>query len=188
MEPPAEEINWDYVEEDKVDLLNRDFSIQGLGVMAFTIGASLLFTWLATGKRLRPLEKLTDTMNTIDQGRLDERLPIPNGTSEVQRLTESFMISACRFPVRRCLFWEAVRCFIGRSTMWWIPLGLRKSGNRFGFSHHEKSFGGISGRGGHTKQCRHRHQGVFKIYIEVETALCLGLCFKEKRAGLKTVW
>ncbi len=90
MEPPAEEINWDYVEEDKVDLLNRDFSIQGLGVMAFTIGASLLFTWLAAGRLLRPLEKLTDTMNTIDQGRLDERLPIPNGTSEVQRLTESY--------------------------------------------------------------------------------------------------
>lgn len=78
------------VEPDRVAALNLGFSIQGLCVMAMTIVAALAFTWWSTGRLLRPLEKFTESMKTIDEGHLSQPLPDSGGTAEVRQLAESF--------------------------------------------------------------------------------------------------
>lgn len=81
-----------YVEADKVELSDviHNFSVQGLAVMLITVAASLVFTWWAAGRLVRPLERLTEMIRTIHDGNLGQAADIPNGTREVYQLSESF--------------------------------------------------------------------------------------------------
>lgn len=80
------------IKEDKVTLMDtmRSFSVQGIFVMAGVLVVSLLFIYWLTGKMLRPLHTLTDTICRIDEENLNERLEGYEGSREVRQLTKSF--------------------------------------------------------------------------------------------------
>lgn len=84
------EVDATLYEPDTVENLTYSFSLQGLGVMLLTIGASLGFTWWATGRLLRPLENLTASIRAIDQAKLSQPLKISGDSREVSQLTDSF--------------------------------------------------------------------------------------------------
>lgn len=75
---------------DTPEDLSRGFLVRGLGVMAGAIIGSILFTWWVTGLLLRPLENLTESIKSIDHGKLNQPLPEPEGAAEVRQLTKSF--------------------------------------------------------------------------------------------------
>lgn len=59
-------------------------------VMACLIVFGSALTYVFATKTLKPLEKLTDTVNNININNLDEKIPIPGTGDEVDRLTKSF--------------------------------------------------------------------------------------------------
>lgn len=80
------------IEEDKVTFADMmiSFSVQGLVVMFVTIAASLLIVYWITGKMLRPLYRLTDSIRIIDEKHLHKRLEKVPSTEEIDQLTRSF--------------------------------------------------------------------------------------------------
>ena len=80
------------IEADSVTVTDimRSFSTQGLEVMALTAAVSLLFTWWATGRLVKPLERLTEQLRTIDEKKLDQPVEVKKGTKEIFQLSESF--------------------------------------------------------------------------------------------------
>lgn len=96
----AEEIKKDAVADESLENakpdtvtitdIMRSFSTQGLEVMALTVAVSLLFTWWITGRLVRPLEELTEQIQTIDDGKLDQPVEIKKGTKEIFQLSENF--------------------------------------------------------------------------------------------------
>lgn len=89
---PEEELDPSMVKEDKVTFADMmaSFSIQGIVVMLITIVVSLLFTYWITGKMLRPLYRLTDSIRIIDEKHLHKRLEEVESTEEIGQLTRSF--------------------------------------------------------------------------------------------------
>lgn len=89
---PEEELDPLMVKEDKVTFADMmaSFSIQGIVVMLITIVVSLLFTYWITGKMLRPLYRLTDSIRIIDEKHLHKRLEEVESTEEIGQLTRSF--------------------------------------------------------------------------------------------------
>ena len=89
---PEEEFDPSMVTEDKVTFADMmaSFSIQGIVVMLITIAVSLLFTYWITGKMLRPLYRLTDSIRIIDEKHLHKRLEEVESTEEIGQLTRSF--------------------------------------------------------------------------------------------------
>lgn len=91
--PSMEELmNSGTMEEDTVTFADimKSFSTQGIEVMLLIVFASLIFTWWAAGKLLRPLESLTSKIRTIDEEKLSQPVAIAEGTREVQQLSETF--------------------------------------------------------------------------------------------------
>lgn len=80
------------VEEDEVTFTDMmaSFSIQGIVVMLITIAVSLMFTYWITGKMLKPLYRLTDSIRIIDEKHLHKRLEEVHSTEEIDQLTRSF--------------------------------------------------------------------------------------------------
>ncbi|MCR1841608.1 sensor histidine kinase [Murimonas intestini] len=80
------------IEEDKVTFADMmiSFSVQGLVVMFVTIAVSLLIVYWITGKMLRPLYRLTDSIRIIDEKHLHKRLEKVPSTEEIDQLTRSF--------------------------------------------------------------------------------------------------
>lgn len=61
-----------------------------IGTMACLIVFGAALTYVFAAKTLKPLEKLTETVNNINIHNLDEKIPLPGTGDEVDRLTESF--------------------------------------------------------------------------------------------------
>lgn len=82
----------DVVQEDKVTFIDvmRDFSQQGLFVMALAIITSLALVYWLTGKKMNPLRRLTADIHAIDEENLNRSLKSYNGSAEVEQLTASF--------------------------------------------------------------------------------------------------
>lgn len=68
----------------------RQFSIQSVAVMLAAVLCSVALTYWLTGRLLRPLTGLTDSIRHIDQGKLHQRVKLPQAAGEVRALTESF--------------------------------------------------------------------------------------------------
>ncbi len=68
----------------------RQFSIQSVAVMLAAVLCSVALTYWLTGRLLRPLTSLTDSIRHIDQGKLHQRVELPQAAGEVRELTESF--------------------------------------------------------------------------------------------------
>lgn len=71
-------------------LVTKQFSRQILGVMALILFFSLILTYYVTGRVLRPLTELTQSIQDINQENLHERVVLPKATGEVRQLTQSF--------------------------------------------------------------------------------------------------
>lgn len=69
---------------------SRQFSIQSVIVMAGVILVSVTLTYWLTGRLLAPLKNLTKSISAIDQGKLHQRVVLPQAEGEVLQLTESF--------------------------------------------------------------------------------------------------
>ena len=54
------------------------------------IVAGSLFTWVLTGKTLRPLRKFADRIREINENSLNEQVVLPRNSSEVSKLMDSF--------------------------------------------------------------------------------------------------
>lgn len=104
----ANDIDPDTMMEDEVTFADRlkAFSIQGVLVMLGAIGVSLVFIYWITGKMMRPLYRLTDSICRINEENLHQRLEGSAPTEEVSQLTESFNSMMDRleksFQVQRC--------------------------------------------------------------------------------------
>lgn len=68
----------------------RQFSTQSIAVMLAAVLCSVALTYWLTGRLLRPLTGLTGSIRAIDQGKLHQRVELPQATGEVRELTESF--------------------------------------------------------------------------------------------------
>ena len=66
------------------------FTVQGIIAMLLIICLSVLFTYLAAGRLLRPLTKLTSSIEELGEHNLHQRVELSNATGEVIRLTNSF--------------------------------------------------------------------------------------------------
>lgn len=71
-------------------IATHQFSVQSIVVMLAMVLASVILTYFLTRRLLRPLTSLTDSIQHIDQGKLHERVELPQAAGEVQELTESF--------------------------------------------------------------------------------------------------
>ncbi len=69
---------------------SRQFSIQGVAVMAAAILISVLVTYWIAGRLLRPLTALISSIQNVSQERLDKRVELPEATGEVRQLTDSY--------------------------------------------------------------------------------------------------
>ncbi|MFS0783452.1 ATP-binding protein [Bacillus sp. 1P06AnD] len=78
------------VPNDPYSSTTKEFSAQGIIVMFLTIGISLLFTYWVTGRMLRPLTNLTNSIREIDENSLNQRAQVPKSEDEVFLLTKSF--------------------------------------------------------------------------------------------------
>lgn len=86
------QIDEDQVMEDEVTLTDRlrSFSVQGIAVMLGVILAAAAFTYWITGKMLKPLYELTDSIKYMDESRLNRQVQIKAPTEEVYQLTVSY--------------------------------------------------------------------------------------------------
>lgn len=86
------QINEEQMMEDEVTLADRlrSFSIQGIVVMLGVILAAVAFTYWITGKMMRPLYELTDSIRYMDESRLSRQVQIKAPTEEVYQLTVSY--------------------------------------------------------------------------------------------------
>ncbi len=69
---------------------SQRFSTQSVIVMAFLVILSVICTYWATGRILRPLSKLTESVQGIDDLHLDHRVATKGADGEVLALTDSF--------------------------------------------------------------------------------------------------
>ncbi len=65
-----------------VDAL-RDILLILIPLLALGVGA---MTWFVTGRAFRPVEAITEQVERITDGRLDERIPVPDSRDEVAHL------------------------------------------------------------------------------------------------------
>lgn len=78
---------------DKVSpyaIATRQFSMQSVLAMMAAVLCSVALTYWLTGRLLRPLTGLTDSIRAIDQGQLHQRVELPQASGEVRELTASF--------------------------------------------------------------------------------------------------
>lgn len=68
----------------------QKFSFQSLLVMVVMIVLALEVTYWATGRMLRPLKTLTDSVKLVDGQNLDERMPLDKTGGEVLVLAEAY--------------------------------------------------------------------------------------------------
>lgn len=69
---------------------SQKFSAQSLAAMALIVALALVGTYWATGRVLRPLKKLTQSVRAVDDRHLDQRVAVEQARGEVLALTESF--------------------------------------------------------------------------------------------------
>ncbi|MCQ5129098.1 HAMP domain-containing histidine kinase [Butyricicoccus faecihominis] len=69
---------------------SQKFSAQSLAAMALIVALALAGTYWATGRVLRPLKKLTQSVRAVDDRHLDRRVAVEQARGEVLALTESF--------------------------------------------------------------------------------------------------
>lgn len=86
--PPEEMITKD--SDSLYSTASRQFSIQSVIVMAGVILISVALTYWLTGRLLAPLKNLTKSIGVIDQGKLHQRVVLPQAAGEVMQLTDSF--------------------------------------------------------------------------------------------------
>lgn len=69
---------------------SQKFSAQSLAVMALLVVLGVGCTYMVTGRILRPLRKLTQSVQVVDDLHLDQRVATEGARGEVLALTESF--------------------------------------------------------------------------------------------------
>ena len=69
---------------------SQKFSSQSILAMAVIVLAALAGTYLATGRMLRPLRDLTQSVQAVDDQNLDKRVELTAAKGEVQVLNEAF--------------------------------------------------------------------------------------------------
>ncbi|MFS0780132.1 sensor histidine kinase [Bacillus sp. 1P06AnD] len=79
-------------DKDTYVAATQGFSIQGILMMLLTIFISLAFTYWVTGRMLRPLASLTNSIRKIDEQNLNQRVDLPKAEDEVFTLTQSFNV------------------------------------------------------------------------------------------------